>query len=996
MARRGGGTVKVSITSDVEDLKRGTHQAETLVKRLEKTGKSSLGNLAKVAASAGAAFLSIGAAKTAITTTEELARTTLGLSRNLGLTVEEASRWGAVAKARNVDTTTLNASFTALSRAIATAADDSGSKYAKFLHALGFTQADIHRSTGDFNFAILKLADGFGSVEGGARRAAVAQALLGKSSQTTLPIFTAGSKALREQLELADKYHVTLKGKTIKSLEELVRAQRESEFATMGLNVAFGTFLAPTLTKGLQDVNQFVQEMQDGTGAGGKFAAKITEIAHALEPAIAGLGQIAGFVGDHPKLLAAAITAWAAWKLATFTGIAQVGKALYGIFTGAQRKRIVTAAATTGAEAGTAMATGMAGPKGSLVVGPAGGWGKVGSFIGKGIGAALAYEIAHSIATGIPALDQYSGKKGWGELWKDIKDWFPGADHDSPGQSVSGIGGGFAFPNRTSPFSSTSTVPFEGLQQLWVQAGGDPKLAPLMAHIAQAESGGRAGIINSIGATGLWQIYNGRNTDPGLVDPMRNARAAVQKYKTQGLGAWKASQGTWGKYVGSSETYAGGGDLSQLPGGLFGTEDHRNIGSNLPTSQIIAYIAKRWGLRFTSGKRSAAQNRAANGVENSDHLKGTTTNPGAADFVGSMSAMQAAGAWAQSQGWNVLIHDAGSGLHLHVGFGGPRVSTSETAGQLPTPPTGAELAQGMISPIVQAARPSIVRAEHSITSGAAGLTSATSRIGRIQQTGDLRPFDESSPSSVAARGLTLGSRRQNFLGLNALRRQQVSRDKSAIARYRTLIKQLQVAMKKAPPGGRQTFIDRIKGYQQRIADLKDDIRSLGGQISDTKVDIEALDTEIAGLGDNLPGALERGQQGYEAYQKTIEGIDAAERAGLLTPEQAKARKIAAANAALKGQLGTFENVVAVMGDIKEWSAAVDDNTAALEQSNTLLQQKIDLDAQVVANQEAILAVARSQPNVLLQAIVEALSGAIGGRVGLGFQTPGVAGTTGRI
>lgn len=45
----------------------------------------------------------------------------------------------------------------------------------------------------------------------------------------------------------------------------------------------------------------------------------------------------------------------------------------------------------------------------------------VGSFLGKAAGAAMAYEIAHSFAEQVPALEQYSGKKGWGELFKDLK-----------------------------------------------------------------------------------------------------------------------------------------------------------------------------------------------------------------------------------------------------------------------------------------------------------------------------------------------------------------------------------------------------------------------------------------------------------------------------------------------------------------------------------------------------------------------------------------------
>jgi len=64
------------------------------------------------------------------------------------------------------------------------------------------------------------------------------------------------------------------------------------------------------------------------------------------------------------------------------------------------------------------------------------------------------------------------------------------------------------------------------LQQLWMQAGGNPSAAPMASAIALAESGGNPG--NGPNATndwGLWQIHNG---GPALLDPLANAQRAVQ------------------------------------------------------------------------------------------------------------------------------------------------------------------------------------------------------------------------------------------------------------------------------------------------------------------------------------------------------------------------------------------------------------------------------------------------------------------------------------
>lgn len=67
------------------------------------------------------------------------------------------------------------------------------------------------------------------------------------------------------------------------------------------------------------------------------------------------------------------------------------------------------------------------------------------------------------------------------------------------------------------------------------------------------------------------------------------------------------------------------------------------------------------GMRFTSGYRDPARNKAAGGVKNSKHLTGQ-----ASDFVGTEEEMQQAAAWAKARGAKVLVHDSGSGRHLHV------------------------------------------------------------------------------------------------------------------------------------------------------------------------------------------------------------------------------------------------------------------------------------------------------------------------------------------
>lgn len=78
----------------------------------------------------------------------------------------------------------------------------------------------------------------------------------------------------------------------------------------------------------------------------------------------------------------------------------------------------------------------------------------------------------------------------------------------------------------------------------------------------------------------------------------------------------------------------------------------------------VQYVDQNFGLRLTSGYRTSTQNSSVGGSPNSYHLSGR-----AADFVGTQAQMQAAQQWAQANGAReALIHNAGSGTHLHVAW----------------------------------------------------------------------------------------------------------------------------------------------------------------------------------------------------------------------------------------------------------------------------------------------------------------------------------------
>lgn len=106
--------------------------------------------------------------------------------------------------------------------------------------------------------------------------------------------------------------------------------------------------------------------------------------------------------------------------------------------------------------------------------------------------------------------------------------------------------------SNTNPGTNTQT--YAQMEGLWIAAGGDPKVASIMAAIATHESQGEATIIQqgqpyATTGWGLWQITPGNSEpsvgiDQALLDPLTNAKAAVIKYKAAGFQPWEADYAT--------------------------------------------------------------------------------------------------------------------------------------------------------------------------------------------------------------------------------------------------------------------------------------------------------------------------------------------------------------------------------------------------------------------------------------------------------------------
>jgi hypothetical protein len=188
-----------------------------------------------------------------------------------------------------------------------------------------------------------------------------------------------------------------------------------------------------------------------------------------------------------------------------------------------------------------------------------------------------------------------------------------------------------------------ASLSFAQLQSTWLQAsqgsGYHSKAwAVLMAAIAEAESSGRPDAVNlydnngTQSSFGLWQISNGTHAPPAAdwANPVANARLAIGKLESQGLGAWgtytsgayksflngvpssslptAAGSGSGGAAGGSATTGAANtaqltsfnpGDLLGPLGGLFGVAA-QSLGSVITSPADIASSVTRLAKDFNT------------------------------------------------------------------------------------------------------------------------------------------------------------------------------------------------------------------------------------------------------------------------------------------------------------------------------------------------------------------------------------------------------------
>jgi hypothetical protein len=156
-----------------------------------------------------------------------------------------------------------------------------------------------------------------------------------------------------------------------------------------------------------------------------------------------------------------------------------------------------------------------------------------------------------------PGADPYSASSGSGvpsvqQKFEQTRQSLGGGGTEGGPTSQSG-----ARPSWTPPPADVVSIG----SNAWLQAGGPPQYAPLAGVIATMESSGNPRNINPAGTgVGLFQINPQAHPDLAakynLLDPVQNARAAVELFNAEGAQPWRESMvmpnspyGGWGPWA---------------------------------------------------------------------------------------------------------------------------------------------------------------------------------------------------------------------------------------------------------------------------------------------------------------------------------------------------------------------------------------------------------------------------------------------------------------
>lgn len=170
------------------------------------------------------------------------------MSQKIGISAKSYQQWDYVMKRSGTSVDSLKVGMKTLSKQV-----ESGSKE---FEKLGISQKELKNSSQEE--ILKKTIKGLAGMEEGTERTAIATKLLGKAGLDMAPLLNQGTKAIDEQMEMAEKYGMVMSDKTVKASAKFTDSMTTLNGTVKGLKNRFmGEFL-PSLTKVTDGLSQLI------------------------------------------------------------------------------------------------------------------------------------------------------------------------------------------------------------------------------------------------------------------------------------------------------------------------------------------------------------------------------------------------------------------------------------------------------------------------------------------------------------------------------------------------------------------------------------------------------------------------------------------------------------------------------------------------------------------------------------------------------------------
>lgn len=815
------------------------------------------------------------------------------------------------------------------------------------------------------------------------------------------------------------------------------------------LQETVGEAAAPAIEKLANRTAKFVNEMQTGTGQGGRFVDTLKDVWSEAKPIVTWIGRatknVAQFVDEHPnvaKLAAAIVGVGVAVKSLKFvsavTGFSDLVKAGRGA--GRLLNRVLGRAGTAAGEetaanaaagvtaksglvrsagrkiadsvkrilgrggtaAGESMAVSAAGSLGGAAAGSK--FRTAGSRVGRAASKGLVIGIAAGFIALVPDLVE--------KISNSIIN-APGRFFEKAGRGLArklGIGTGDGIGKVVA-----RTIPnIMGGKSAGSLMGANRALAPIAsvgAGFGLRVSSGKRAAGGRTSSGGISYHGSGEAIDmAGSPGAMMRTFRALKSSMGRRLAELIYTPGGVGVKDGRPHRYTGqvaadhydhvhaALDLGRPGPGIgdgYGKSRIQNLWTTAGGSAAVSNLAAAVALAESGGNPDAKNVNSNGSIDrglwqiNSIHGKLSTFDP----MGNARAAVKISSGGRNWRPW--VAYTNGAYKRFLSGGGGAGGGSSAASTSASSGPSLTEQRERsgsrLVNTIAAKFTPAIRRATKRAASLGEAIEAADTAYGQSE-----REFGQSEENLGTAAGRT--ARLSELAALKDQKRKQITRQRKraralsqAISKLEALLRDGRKARDRSKGQKRAKIIERLRAYEDRLTDLKAELKSLGVAIKDTQLDIGDLDKEAREVTATPDAEDTTSETTLGKLGAALSLIDLQERAGVLTAEQARQARIDTLTAASQGAFGGLDQrgLLQVLGDLREaQGAAADATNANTEALQALADATRENSAQIAAQLAFANQVVSTQNYSLAQSIVALVSGDIAGSVAGRALVPG--------